>query len=128
MIVDVAFAFLPGSNGIFVAKRNAYSSNPLKWEFPGGKILPAENPQEAIIREMYEEFSMVVQPIDLLKSFVHEYPHLTIRLFPVVCFTDNPEFVLHEHADAGFYIAPELWVLDFCEADRRFVDFLRGTP
>ena len=37
-----------------------------KWDLPGGKVEPGERPDEAIIREIVEELSIGVRPIQLL--------------------------------------------------------------
>ncbi len=51
---------------VFAAKRAAHKSAPGKWEFPGGKVDAGETPDEALIREIYEEFGV---PIRVLKPF-----------------------------------------------------------
>jgi 8-oxo-dGTP diphosphatase len=35
-------------------------SVPLKWEFPGGKVNPGEDPRDALHREIREELDVVV--------------------------------------------------------------------
>ncbi len=42
---------------VLIAKRAAHKPYPNLWEFPGGKLEPGENPQEAIKRELAEELS-----------------------------------------------------------------------
>lgn len=51
------------------------------WEFPGGKIEPAETPEHALIRELDEELSLRIQIKENFGVFSHVYDWGEIRLF-----------------------------------------------
>jgi 8-oxo-dGTP diphosphatase len=43
---------------ILICQRTKHQPLPLKWEFPGGKIEPGEQPAEALHRELEEELGI----------------------------------------------------------------------
>lgn len=64
-VVDQPWVDLPTA-GLVCVKGNqlllAFSKNKQAWYLPGGKIDPGENSQQALIREIEEELSLVLQP------------------------------------------------------------------
>lgn len=57
------------------------------WEFPGGKIQTKENPDDAAIRELYEELSIKVSK-DSLKPLTftsHSYSQFDAIIFFYIC-------------------------------------------
>ncbi len=57
-MIDVTCAIVRNEdNKVLVVQRGKHSDHPFKWEFPGGKVNPKENPEECIIREIDEELS-----------------------------------------------------------------------
>ncbi len=46
----------------------------LKWEFPGGKLEPAESPAAALIRELREELGIESEPGAELMRYEFAYP------------------------------------------------------
>jgi mutator protein MutT len=55
------------------------------WEFPGGKIDPAETHAAALRREMREELDSDVEVQDLLFHTTHAYPDRTVTLYFYRC-------------------------------------------
>lgn len=55
------------------------------WEFPGGKINPAESHADALRREMREELDTDVDVGDLVFETTHAYPERTVALFFYRC-------------------------------------------
>ena len=43
---------------MLIGQRRADTAHPLKWEFPGGKVEPAEDPPAALARELEEELAI----------------------------------------------------------------------
>ena len=43
---------------ILIGQRKRTGRHPLKWEFPGGKVEPGEDPRAALARELREELNV----------------------------------------------------------------------
>ena len=55
------------------------------WEFPGGKIDPAEEHDTALRRELREELDVDVTVGELVHQTTHAYPERTVALFFYRC-------------------------------------------
>lgn len=63
--IEVVGAIIIKNNKLLAAQRSAGRSLGSLWEFPGGKIEPNEAPEQALEREIFEEFgakSTVFEP------------------------------------------------------------------
>lgn len=58
---------------------------PNLWEFPGGKALPGESPEEACLREVKEETGLDVKITGLITRFRHHYSHYSVDLHFFMC-------------------------------------------
>ncbi|MBZ5522330.1 MAG: NUDIX domain-containing protein [Acidobacteriia bacterium] len=58
---------------ILICQRTEHQPLPLKWEFPGGKIEPGEQPAEALRRELEEELGIQAVIGPLVISLQHTY-------------------------------------------------------
>src|SRR5690554_1261740 len=50
------------------------------WEFPGGKCEANESPEQALMRELYEELKIVIENPQPLIQVRHDYPDLHVLL------------------------------------------------
>jgi len=120
-MLSVVCALIEAGGCVLATQRGPQMSHPLQWEFPGGKLLPGESPQEGLIREIKEELALGIAPIAALPEVIHAYPHRTIRLMPWRCRITDGQIQLLEHAQYR-WLAPEaLPGLDWAEADRTVV-------
>ena len=55
------------------------------WEFPGGKILPAEKPEDALRREVKEELGVEASVGELIETVTWAYPEKTVRILFFRC-------------------------------------------
>ncbi|MEQ3648413.1 (deoxy)nucleoside triphosphate pyrophosphohydrolase [Hyphomonas sp.] len=85
VVLVVAAALYDAEGRILLAQRPAGKSMAGLWEFPGGKIELGETPERALVRELHEELSIMVDETSLkpITFASHAYPdfHLLMPLF-----------------------------------------------
>jgi len=113
----VTCAIIERQGLVLAAQRSAAMSQPLKWEFPGGKIRPGENPEACLHREIVEELGVQIDICKPLQPATHVYPALTVILYPFICSIANGELQLNEHAAVAWLPPGELSALDWSAAD-----------
>lgn len=96
------------------------------WEFPGGKIDPAETHQSALRREIREELDADVDVQDLMFQTTHAYPDRTIALFFYRCaLSGTPRPVLGQ--EMRWVARAELASLGFPPADEELIRLLTAS-
>jgi 8-oxo-dGTP diphosphatase len=81
VIVEVAAAVIQRPDGAFLlAQRPPGKVYAGYWEFPGGKVEPAEDAAGALLRELHEELGIDVQQAYPWVTRLFTYPHATVRL------------------------------------------------
>lgn len=108
-----------------LVQRASGMRHPLKWEFPGGKVEPDEQPEQAIRRELREELEIEVATRRILSTTVWEYPGKKIGLIPIICELRLNHIRLREHRDHGWFFLEELGKIDLLEADRAILNQLK---
>ncbi|MDC0861370.1 (deoxy)nucleoside triphosphate pyrophosphohydrolase [Alphaproteobacteria bacterium] len=76
VITSVVAGIIVKEDQILIAQRSDKVDHPLKWEFPGGKLLPNESTNQALIREFKEELSIEIKKPYFLMKYIYEYKHL----------------------------------------------------
>ncbi len=119
--IKVTCAIITIDNKILAVQRSRIMSMPMKWEFPGGKIEPAETEMECIKREIREELNIEIKLLDRLVPSIHRYPTFTIELIPYTANYVSGELRLKEHNSYVLMDRHELCTLDWAEADMPIV-------
>lgn len=57
-IIQVTCGIILKDGKVLVAQRSEAMSLPLKWEFPGGKIVRGESEEDCLKRELLEELNI----------------------------------------------------------------------
>lgn len=83
----VACALIDADGRVLIAERPQGKALAGLWEFPGGKLERDERPEEALIRELYEELGIVVREACLapLTFASHRYPEFHLLMPLYVC-------------------------------------------
>ena len=95
------------------------------WEFPGGKIDPAESHADALRREMREELDTDVDVHDLVFETTHAYPERAVALHFYNCVLQRrPRPLLGQ--EMRWVPRSELAALEFPPADAELIRILTG--
>ncbi|MEH6742259.1 (deoxy)nucleoside triphosphate pyrophosphohydrolase [Hyphomonas sp.] len=85
VVLVVAAALYDAEGRILLAQRPAGKPMAGLWEFPGGKVESSETPERALVRELHEELSIMVDETSLkpITFASHAYPdfHLLMPLY-----------------------------------------------
>lgn len=111
---------------ILLTQRGALQSFPFYWEFPGGKVEEGESPEDALIREMYEELGINVIECSFWHQFQHRYPSLQVMFscYHIHQFTGKP--ILKEgQAALRYQSISKLSELKFPEANYHIISKLQ---
>ena len=128
--IPVVCALIERGGLILLARRPAHKHLPLKWEFPGGKVEPGEDPAAAIVREIREELGCNVTITQALPRFLHDYSTVIIEMMPFVCglADGSPEPHPHEHIALAWAKPAELLAYDLAAADLPVVKTYSTLP
>jgi 8-oxo-dGTP diphosphatase len=114
---------------ILIAQRRRGGRHELKWEFPGGKVEPGEEPRAALERELFEELAIKAVIGDEMAREQVAYPGRTpieLLFYRVSDFQGEPQNLDFEQI--VWARRDELESYDFLEGDLPFVTKLaRGT-
>ena len=125
--VHVVAAIIRRDDKILATQRG-YGEYKDGWEFPGGKIIEGETPEEAIAREIKEELDADIKVGDLLVTVEHDYKdfHLSMQCFWAELKEDS-HIELLEHEAAKWLSMNELNTVEWLPADVKVVDAIVGS-
>ncbi|MCD8313299.1 MAG: (deoxy)nucleoside triphosphate pyrophosphohydrolase [Bacteroidales bacterium] len=115
---------------LWFATQRGYGEFEGRWEFPGGKMEPGETPQQALSREICEEFAVEINIGELLTTVEYDYPKFHLRMHCYLCTLPDPsdnsnEPKLLEAKSARWLHTEELPSLDWLPADRQIIAKLK---
>jgi 8-oxo-dGTP diphosphatase len=118
--IVVTAAFIRENGRILMAKRLPKGSEGGKWEFPGGKIEPGEDPRNCMLRELLEELGIHVEVGAVLEviSTVKEQRHIIIIYYE--CWIIGGELQTIECQDVRWLAPEEIDRLEKPESDTEF--------
>lgn len=127
-LIVVAAALVDRDGRLLVQQRPEGLSMAGLWEFPGGKIEPGENPEQALIRELGEELAIDVDHACLAPAcFASDTlgdRHLLLLLYVCRKWRGTP---VAQHASALRWVRPvELHSLAMPPADKPLIGLLEA--
>jgi 8-oxo-dGTP diphosphatase len=118
----VAALILNPAGKILVCQRTRHQVMPMKWEFPGGKIEPGEQPRDAMRRELEEELGIEADIGEEVARIQHVYKgggSVELRFYLVRQYTGELENRIFR--DVQWADRKDLPAYDFLEADLELV-------
>ena len=116
----VVAAIIENNGQILIAQRLKGEFAGL-WEFPGGKIEDGETPEQALIREIEEEFDTELNVNELLTTVEHQYDTFYLIMDCFICSIKSGNLVLHDHM-AYKWINPHVENIDWVPADVKVIN------
>ncbi len=126
-LITVVGAVLVRDGVVFAVQRGPGRALEGKWEFPGGKVEPGEDPREALTREIREELGCDVTVGEFLTTTEYEYDFGTVILSTYYCTLAAGEPQLSEHTDSVWLRPGALPDLDWAPADIPAVALIAGA-
>lgn len=125
--MTVVAAVIEKDGAYLIAQRSSPAELAFKWEFPGGKVEPLETPQEALKRELQEEFGVTIDVGTLIVRTTYTYHYKTVHLFAYSATHVAGEFRLMAHNSMAWEKPASFGNYDFVPADIPIVTFLIGN-
>lgn len=116
---------------MLVAQRPPNKAQPLKWEFPGGKLEADESAPAALVREIREELHLDIVVGEALTPTTHDYGAFSITLIPyrATVAANGAEPHAAEHVELRWCGRADLEALDWADADVPIVlEYVKRRP
>ena len=112
----VVAAVIEHQGRILVAQR-AYGALAGKWEFPGGKIEDGEVPEEALVREIQEEFGATIE----VEMFIYKVPFsVGDKNYELLAYYGkhiSGDYEAHDHSRIEWVPLKSIMTMDLAPAD-----------
>lgn len=121
-MIRVAVGIVERNGRVLVCLRKRGSRYELKWEFPGGKVEPGEDPKTSLKRELSEELNITAEVGEEILHRRWVYPdrgEFELHFFTVQKFSGEPKNQAFEQI---LWVSPEyLDKLDLLEGSKEVV-------
>ncbi|MEE8400508.1 MAG: A/G-specific adenine glycosylase [Desulfobacterales bacterium] len=114
-------------NRILITRRKSEGLLGGLWEFPGGKVMVDETPENACIREIKEEAGLTVGIRSYLTRVKHAYTHFKIFMDVYLCDYSNGRVRLNGPVDHRWIRPKEIDRYPFPGANHKFIPLLLQT-
>ena len=118
--IEVTAAIIIQDGKVFATQRG-YGDLKGWWEFPGGKMVPGETPQEALTGEILEELDAEIEIGELLDTVEWDYPAFHLKMHCFLCTLVSESIHLNEHEDAAWLSAETLDSVKWLPADEGLI-------
>lgn len=110
---------------VIFATQRGYGEFKGGWEFPGGKIESGETPQQALKREIMEEFDTEIAVGELIDTIEYDYPNFHLSMDCFWCEVIRGELILKEAEDAKWLTREHLADVKWLPADVTLIENIR---
>lgn len=123
-MIEVVAGVIYKNNKFLIAQRNLKKAQGGLWEFPGGKVEEGESYENALAREIKEEFNANIEVNEYIGENIHHYPEKDIRLlfYKARLLSENIELL--EHEDYKWITKDDKDNFEFAGADKVVFDLL----
>lgn len=123
-MIEVVAGVIYKNNKFLIARRNLKKAQGGLWEFPGGKVEEGEFYENALAREIKEEFNANIEVNEYIGENIHHYPEKDIRLlfYKARLLSENIELL--EHEDYKWITKEDKDNFEFAGADKLVFDLI----
>jgi|TARA_B100001059_G_scaffold220012_1_gene241621 8-oxo-dGTP diphosphatase len=122
--IKVVAAIIKQEDKILIARRKKGKHLEFKWEYPGGKLENNEEENDALKRELKEEFSIEATIGRYLTESFYEYGSVNINLKAYLVESFSGDFRLIDHDKIEWIKIEEIKKHEFAPADIQINDYL----
>ena len=123
-MIEVVAGIIYKEDKFLIAQRNLKKAQGGLWEFPGGKVEKNETHEEALKREIKEEFNADIQVDKYIGENVHHYPEKDIKLVFYKATLLSEKIDLLEHEDYRWITKDDKNKFGFAGADVKVFDLI----
>lgn len=123
-IIKVVAGIIYKNDKFLIAQRNFKKAQGGLWEFPGGKVEKDETYEEALKREIKEEFNADIRVDKYIGENIHHYPEKDIKLvfYKAILLSENIDLL--EHEDFRWITKDDKDKFEFAGADKIVFDLI----
>ena len=123
-MIEVVAGIIYKNDKFLIAQRNLKKAQGGLWEFPGGKVEINETHEEALKREIKEEFNADIQVDKYIGENIHHYPEKDIKLVFYKATLLSEKIDLLEHEDYRWITKDDKDKFEFAGADKKVFDLI----
>ena len=125
--IEVVAAIIQDEEGRVLATQRGYGEFEGWWEFPGGKIESGESHTTALVREIWEELSVMIKIDEWLCTIEYDYPTFHLTMHCALCHIVQGRVQLNEHLSAQWLSREELETVQWLPADVEVIERIKGV-
>lgn len=123
-MIEVVAGVIYKDNKFLIAQRNLKKAQGGLWEFPGGKVEKGESYENALTREIKEEFNANIGVKEYIGENIHHYPEKDIKLLFYKARLLSEKIELLEHEDYKWITKEDKDNFEFAGADKAVFDLI----
>lgn len=123
-MIEVVAGVIYKNNKFLIAQRNLKKAQGGLWEFPGGKVEEGESYENALTREIKEEFNANIEVKEYIGENIHHYPEKDIKLLFYKARLLSEKIELLEHEDYKWITKEDKDNFEFAGADKVVFDLI----